>query len=292
METIENPNFDLPALLRMSSIDLRRVARNNPALLVEEYFKLLSKFLGRTHPLIDALNRISTLEADDNDYRSMANLEEWLESIGCSRFTPTIDEIISAGKRGHNGFASDCAWKILEEFKEFCVLVTSAKKTDEDEPIPDDLNQDSASIESYGTQSLKKVLNLMDHEEATRKMKILAIDDAPIILKTISSVLSNEYKVYGMTDPTMLEKFLKQVTPELFLLDYKMPKLSGFELVPIIRRFEKHKDTPIIFLTSLGTADHVSAAFALGACDFIVKPFQGNILREKVSKHIVRKKLF
>jgi PleD family two-component response regulator len=42
----------------------------------------------------------------------------------------------------------------------------------------------------------------------------------------------------------------------------------------------------------MGTFDHVSSAFALGACDFIVKPFQGNILREKIEKHIVRKKLF
>jgi DNA-binding response OmpR family regulator len=95
-----------------------------------------------------------------------------------------------------------------------------------------------------------------------------------------------------MTDPTRLEKFLWQVTPELFLLDYKMPALSGFDLVPIIRSFSEHKTTPVIFLTSEGTMAHVSAAFALGACDFIVKPIQGNILREKIAKHIVRKKLF
>ena len=294
MENVDIHNFDLQALLRLNAIDLRRVGKNDPAMRVDEYYKLLSKFLGRVQKIMDAIGRISTLEAEDNDYRSMSTLQEWLESIGCSKFTPTIEEIISAGKRGHNGFASDCAWKILDELKEFCALLTAAKKTDEDipEPMPDELSADNTVIESHGPQPLKKVLQLLDHEEATRKMRVLAIDDAPIILKTISSVLSTDYKVYGMTDPTMLENFLKQVTPELFLLDYKMPKLSGFELVPIIRHSEKHKDTPIIFLTSLGTADHVSAAFTLGACDFIVKPIQGNILREKVAKHIVRKKLF
>ena len=89
----------------------------------------------------------------------------------------------------------------------------------------------------------------------------------------------------------MVEKFLQQITPELFLLDYKMPELSGFDLIPIIRSFEAHKDTPIIFLTSMATAEYVTNAFALGACDYIVKPFQGKQLREKINKHIVRKKL-
>jgi len=294
MENGEIPKFDLQALLKMSSLDLRRVPKSDPTIQVDEYFRSLSRFLGRAHKIIETISRISTLEADESDYLSMTTLQDWLENIGCSKFTPSIDEIISAGKRGHNGFASDCAWKILDEFKEFCALITAAKKTDKDvsQSIPEDLNPETAPAEDNGNQPLKTVLQALEHEESTRKLKILAIDDAPIILQTISSALNSEYKVYGMTDPMLLEKFLDQITPELFLLDYKMPKRSGFEVVPIIRHYEKHKDTPIIFLTSLGTADHVSAAFALGACDFIVKPFQEAILREKIAKHIVRKKLF
>jgi DNA-binding response OmpR family regulator len=71
-----------------------------------------------------------------------------------------------------------------------------------------------------------------------------------------------------------------------------MPDINGFELIPIIRSYAEHKDTPVIFLTSIGTIDNVTAAIALGASDFIVKPFNPESLREKVSKHIVRKKLF
>ena len=86
--------------------------------------------------------------------------------------------------------------------------------------------------------------------------------------------------------PTEIEKVLEKLTPDLFLLDCQMPELNGFDIVPIIRRFNKHKNTPIVFLTSLGTVDNVSAAIALGACDYIVKPFKPNILREKITKHI------
>ncbi len=205
---------------------------------------------------------------------------------------PDIEDIVSAGKMGHVDFAADQAQTFIAVLNNLKTKIMEAKKEKTSEIIIDVLNEDGLAYNDIGTQFLKKVLKLLDHEEATRKMRILAVDDSPVIVKTISSVLSEEYKVYGMTNPTMLDKFLKQITPDLFLLDYKMPELSGFDLIPIIRGFSEHKDTPVIFLTSEGTLAHVSAAFALGACDFIVKPFQGNILREKIAKHIVRKKLF
>ena len=121
---------------------------------------------------------------------------------------------------------------------------------------------------------------------------ILIIDDSPVILKTISLVLSDKYKVFTLAKPEMLGNMLEQITPELFLLDYKMPGITGFELIPIIRRHMEHKDTPIIFLTSAGTVDNVASAIMLGACDFIVKPAQPEILREKIAEHIKRKKNF
>ena len=113
---------------------------------------------------------------------------------------------------------------------------------------------------------------------------VLAVDDAPDILKSVFYELRDLYTVFTLPKPEMLESFLMKTTPDLFLLDYNMPVLSGFDLIPIIRRFKKHEQTPIIFLTSEGTIDNLSAAVALGASDFIVKPFNPDILREKIAK--------
>jgi PleD family two-component response regulator len=121
------------------------------------------------------------------------------------------------------------------------------------------------------------------------KLLVLTVDDSPAILEAVSAVLSNEYQVFKLPKPTMLEDVLKQVNPSLFLLDYQMPERNGFELIPIIRSLEAHKHTPIIFLTSEGTMDHIKTAIGLGACDFIVKPFNPEQLREKVAKHISKK---
>jgi len=115
---------------------------------------------------------------------------------------------------------------------------------------------------------------------------ILAVDDVPMMLRTIQSVLRDQYKVYMLTDPGEIRSFLRGIRPDLILLDYKMPELSGFDLIPIIREFPEHKETPIIFITADGTVDRMVTAAGLGACDFIVKPIKTDVLREKVAKHI------
>jgi DNA-binding response OmpR family regulator len=69
-----------------------------------------------------------------------------------------------------------------------------------------------------------------------------------------------------------------------------MPELSGFDLVPIIRKFPEHKKTPIIFVTADRTVDQITAALDLGACDYIIKPIKEEILREKVANQIGKRK--
>jgi len=293
MEDEKGQNFDLIALLKTSDLEIRKASFNNPSLLLKDYFTLLEKFLRHAPELIDALRKISDRKAAEYDFRNLGYYgAKYLTDIGCYKLLPDIEGIVNAGKMGHSDFAADQAQKFLVCLNNLKEKITEAKKEQTPDIIIDILNEEGTAYNDIGTQLLKKLLKLLDHEEMTRKMKILAVDDSPVIVKTIASVLNEEYKVYGMTNPTMLDKFLRQITPELFLLDYKMPELSGFDLIPVIRGFNEHKDTPIIFLTSEGTMAHVSAAFALGACDFIVKPIQGTILRDKIKKHIVRKKLF
>jgi len=118
------------------------------------------------------------------------------------------------------------------------------------------------------------------------KQIILAVDDAPDVLRTVHLLLREKYKVYTLTDPGKLKEFLQSITPDLFLLDYKMPDLSGFDLIQIIRSFPEHKDTPIIMLTSEKTSYTFTEAIRLGACDYIVKPIVMEVLRKRIEKHV------
>jgi response regulator RpfG family c-di-GMP phosphodiesterase len=139
--------------------------------------------------------------------------------------------------------------------------------------------------------------NLIEHIEylfdpekrAAIKPAILAIDDNPSILQAINALLGDQYTVYTLPEvrvEQVLTELLKKITPDLFLLDYRMPVLTGFDLIPIIRKFPGHEETPIVFLTSEKTIDHVTAAAHLGVCDYIIKPIDEMILRRKMATHL------
>ncbi|MDR0441893.1 MAG: response regulator [Treponema sp.] len=273
---MSDENFDIPAILKQGSLDIHRVIRINLALQVGEYFNMLSNCCEQAPKAIEAFGKIVSQEAVETDYDALETFNTLLESLGSVKFVHELEDIIKSGwNRGHKEYAADLAKKIVDEFNGFCAQIIKTKITGE------------TGIDK--TQRLKDYLILLEKGDAANKLQILAVDDAPVMLRTISSLLSEKYKVHILPDPTRVEKFLHQITPDLFLLDYQMPVLNGFELIPIIRKFWEHKNTPIIFLTSEGTPDHVAEALSRGACDFIVKPFQPNLLLEKVAKHIGRR---
>jgi PleD family two-component response regulator len=115
---------------------------------------------------------------------------------------------------------------------------------------------------------------------------ILSVDDCPSILESINHILGDDYTVYSLPHPTRLNDVLKLTKPDLFLLDVQMPNITGFELVPIIRGKKDHENTPIIFITSEASVDHISAAITLDASDYIRKPLDAALLRERVAVHL------
>jgi DNA-binding response OmpR family regulator len=162
---------------------------------------------------------------------------------------------------------------LIEQIKDVVKFDESQISTDES--VEENTNKDSKGGEK-----------VMEDNPNQTKHRILAIDDVAILLRTIHHALRDDYDVYTLTNPQKLGEFLLHTTPDLFLLDYNMPVLSGFDLVPIIRSYPAHKETPIIFITAEKTATQISAAVNLGACDYIIKPFKDEVLREKVAFHL------
>jgi len=126
----------------------------------------------------------------------------------------------------------------------------------------------------------------VDAEALGRKKIILAVDDAPELLRMIYLLLRSDYKVHTLSEPEKLEALLESVKPDLFLLDYHMPERNGFDLVPIIKSYDQHKDTPFIFLTQEKSKEYLDEARKLGAKDYIIKPIKADVLRSKIEKYI------
>lgn len=73
-------------------------------------------------------------------------------------------------------------------------------------------------------------------------------------------------------------------TPRLILLDVKMPKLDGLEVLKRLRAQPRTRDVPVVMLTSSGEDLDVKAAYALGANSYIVKPVDFEKFQEAISK--------
>ncbi|MDR2546190.1 MAG: response regulator [Lachnospiraceae bacterium] len=129
-------------------------------------------------------------------------------------------------------------------------------------------------------------VQLNPQAKARNKPIVLAIDDNPSILMSVKQLLSDSYTVFTLPKAESCREILKVTVPDLFLLDIQMPTLSGFDLVAIIREHEEHELTPIVFLTSESDVNTVSKAIYMGAVDYITKPIDDAILREKMAAHL------
>ena len=113
---------------------------------------------------------------------------------------------------------------------------------------------------------------------------ILAVDDASANLQIIQGLLGEEYDIRLAKSGKMALTALERLTPDLILLDIEMPEMSGFEVLNIILQNNRLKKIPVVFLTAHTSKEFVIDALQRGAKDYIVKPFDPDILRVKIKK--------
>ncbi len=119
-------------------------------------------------------------------------------------------------------------------------------------------------------------------------VSVLLVDDRMSNLTALEAVLE-PLKVNLVKATSGEEALWKLLEREyaLVLLDVQMPGLDGFRVAQIIRERPSMKSLPIIFLTALSReAEHIFRGYEQGAVDYLVKPFDANVLRAKVSVFI------
>ena len=109
---------------------------------------------------------------------------------------------------------------------------------------------------------------------------IALVDDDRNILTSVSIALQAEgFTVRQYADGAAALKALVETPPDLAVLDIKMPRLDGIEL---LRRLRDKVDVPVIFLTSKDTEIDEALGLAMGADDYIGKPFSQRLLIERI----------
>ena len=118
-------------------------------------------------------------------------------------------------------------------------------------------------------------------------MKILVIDDEPVILNSCRKVLEEDgFDVYLVPSADEALKAMKKEVFNLLLVDVKMPKHDGIYLMQKVK--EKWPDVPIIVMSGYPTPDTITDGAKMGADAFIAKPFTPDELLETI-RHVIQK---
>ena len=125
--------------------------------------------------------------------------------------------------------------------------------------------------------------------EGGKPTRILIVDDTEDILLVVSRRLKSwGYEVLTASSGEEGLEIAFEDLPDLILLDVMMPRMKGREVCAKLKADPKTKHIPIIFLTALGLADHVKAGMDLGAEDYIVKPFESDELKKRITAVLAR----
>jgi DNA-binding response OmpR family regulator len=124
---------------------------------------------------------------------------------------------------------------------------------------------------------------------SSEKKIILAVDDIHTVLESIRIILKNDYQVITAKSAAQAEECLKQIKPDLILLDIEMPVTDGFGFLQRLRADEKNAGIPVIFVTAHASPDIINRAMEAGVDGYVIKPFIPDALKRRV-RGILEKK--
>ena len=119
------------------------------------------------------------------------------------------------------------------------------------------------------------------------KGKILAVDDTPASLRLLTEILKEEgYEVRSAISGELALHAAANNPPDLVLLDIRMPGMDGYEVCRRLKADPATRDVPVIFVSAVTETDEKVQGFALGAVDFVTKPYQYEELIARLRTHL------
>ena len=118
-------------------------------------------------------------------------------------------------------------------------------------------------------------------------MRVLAVDDDPIILELVAELLAT----FGDHDITTADSALAALEIvedpacepfDCFLLDIQMPEMDGIQLCSRLRLMDRYVATPILMITAMSDKAYIDNAFTAGATDYVTKPFDITELKFRI----------
>ena len=167
----------------------------------------------------------------------------------------------------------------LEEEKILILIGNVAEIETVEEVIPEDAVAKKfvrpIDLKTFALEIEKVYTHASERDE---KKNILMVDDDPTFLKMMKGWLEGDYRVTIVTSGTQALMYIADNKPDLILLDYEMPVISGPQVLEMIRSEVKVESTPVIFLTGKGDRESVMKVMELRPDGYLLK----SLPREKI----------
>ncbi|MCL2026509.1 MAG: response regulator [Leptospirales bacterium] len=118
------------------------------------------------------------------------------------------------------------------------------------------------------------------------KNSILIIDDEKANIITLTHILGSQYTIYAAKNGRDGIELAMNYLPDIILLDILMPEMDGYEVLSLLKKTEKTQDIPIVFITGLSKVGDEERGLAMGAADYITKPFSSTIVKLRIRNQI------
>jgi CheY-like chemotaxis protein len=126
---------------------------------------------------------------------------------------------------------------------------------------------------------------MSNYEKQLTMKKILLIEDTVDILENFTEYLEmSGYEIYAAKNGKKGLELVAEINPDLIICDVLMSGIDGFEVLRLIKKTANTSKIPFVFSTSLSEKIEKSEALALGADDYLVKPYDLSKLLEVVKK--------
>lgn len=117
---------------------------------------------------------------------------------------------------------------------------------------------------------------------------MLVVDDAPVNVKLMRAILTAAgYSVLEATNGSMALELMREEKPHAMLLDVSMPGMTGYEVCEAVRRDPTFKSLPVLMVTGLSLPEERARGLAVGANEFITKPFDRRELLTRLRASLV-----
>lgn len=125
---------------------------------------------------------------------------------------------------------------------------------------------------------------IMGDEWSEHAVILVADDDRSMRLLFANALQSEGFRILEASNGQSVVSLCMRNMPDIILLDAIMPELDGFETCRKIRQLPEGADVPILMVTSLEDERSIARAFSVGATDFVTKPVNFSVLRQRVNR--------